>query len=305
SYDTFTNEAELQIMNAETIEKIERTISNHIYEETSNSSNAIGKCHEAISYYYFLKEFPLVSQVDYNECVKLLSKYYSLVKPEVLEKLFESTSTLVPAISEKLYEKYDYSLSIESIELIPESYISDKLDTGDLQLVLKYNGEYFIEKISLKALSKIGSKITTKNPGIGTILGEDYFNVGSIDDYVKEVKSKYLIGEITHRESLELVSEIIGEQLLNASHNQLKQGIMNLLGTALMAVTFYNDQLTICREHTAINSTISILRNTPTNIQNTLVWNDETEKINLRVKFSRGQNHGWSSIKLTSEYQLN
>ncbi|MBL5866570.1 hypothetical protein [Heyndrickxia sporothermodurans] len=88
SYDKFLDESEKEKINFDTIKKMQYLLNTHQYSQNSNSSNAIGKCHEAITYFYFLKEFPNVSQVEPDECVQLMGKYYSLVKPEVLEKLY-------------------------------------------------------------------------------------------------------------------------------------------------------------------------------------------------------------------------
>lgn len=278
-------------------------LNSHQYFQTTNSSNAIGKCHEALTYYYFLKEFPNVTQVETDECVELLSKYYSRVKPDVLKKLYCSTSTIISVISERLHQKY-YTFKIESIELIPENYVYDRLDTGDLQLILLIDKEYVIENISLKALAKKSNKITTKNPGIGTILGPIYFNVGSMEQAVNEVKTKFLTGEINHKESLEILAAELGEYLKIATQEQLKRGIENLLGKAMMAVTYYDENVSYCKEYSRIEDEVKVYTKAPTAIQNTLSWHKNLESINLRVKFSKGQKHGWSSIKLTSEYQL-
>ncbi|MFB5193469.1 hypothetical protein ACE198_00930 [Neobacillus sp. KR4-4] len=303
SYDDFKEETEIELINSRTIHKMNELIEEHQYIQTSNSSNAIGKCHEALAYYYFLKEFPEISQVEPDECIQLMDTYYLYVKPESLEKLYEATSTVVPVIKEKLYEKYN-SFKIDSVELVPDSYINDRLSTGDLQLILKVNDEYVVENISLKALAKKSGKITTKNPGIGTILGPTYFNIGNLDSIVNEVKTKFQIGELGRKESLEVLANEIGIQLLQANQEQLKQGIENLLGKAMMAVTFYEESVSYCKEHSKIDSFINVYVKQPSAIQNTLAWNQDNETISLRVKFSRGQEHGWSTIKLTSEYQL-
>ncbi|MBL5866745.1 hypothetical protein [Heyndrickxia sporothermodurans] len=202
-----------------------------------------------------------------------------------------------------MHQKYS-TFQIKSIELVPESYINDRLDTGDLQLILIVNKEYIVESISLKALAKKNSKITTKNPGIGTILGPTYFNIGSMESVVNEVKSKFQIGELNHKESLEVIAADLGLKLKDATQVQLKRGVENLLGKAMMAVTCYEENISICKEHSKIDGNITVYIKTPTAIQNTLAWHNNLEAINLRVKFSRGQSHGWSTIKLTSEYQL-
>lgn len=283
---------------------MEKLLNNHEYIKTSNISNAIGKCHEACSYYYFLKAFPDIIQVDSTQCTDLMDTYYSAIEPKTLKKLFDSTSTIVQAITEKLRQKHtDYT--IESIELIPDAYIGDRLDTGDLQLILKVNNEIIVENISLKALSKKNSKITTKNPGIGTILGPTYFNVGSMESIVNEVKSTFNTGSLNHRDSLEKLSYELGKQLEKANQEQLRTGTGNLLGKAMMAITIYNEGVSLCKEHSEINSAIKVKINTPTTIQNTILWSNDQETISLRMKFSKGQHYGWSSVKLTSEYQLN
>ncbi len=302
SYESFRDEPENELINIKTIKKMEDLLSTHQYTQTSNSSNAIGKCHEALTYYYFLKELPDISQVDADECISLMNKYYFNVKPIVLENLYQSTSTVVPVIREKLNEKYT-NYKIESVELVPDSYIVDPLNTGDIQLILNVKSLKIIENISLKALAKKGGKITTKNPGIGTILGPIYFNIGSMNPIVKEVRSKFLVGKLNHKESLEVLANELGSQLKNATQVQLKQGIENLLGKAMMAVTFYEESVSMCKEHSKIQSDVKVYVKTTPN-QNRLAWDNDKDTIDLRVKFSRGQEHGWSTIKLTSEYQI-
>lgn len=303
SYDRIPEQTENEVLNGKTIRKIGDLINAHEYSETFNSSNAIGKCHEALVYYHFIKEYPNISQVEQDECVNQLGSYYSQVKQDTLLKLYHTTPTIIPAIVDKLDKKYR-NYVIDSVELVPDSYISDNLDTGDLQLVLKVNQKYIIEKISLKALAKRGSKITTKNPGIGTILGPTYFDIGNIDLTVNEVKTKFNMGELDHKESLEVLAEELGNQLKKASQEKLKNGIQNLLGKSMMAVTFYEENISYCKEYSEIDSYINVYVKKPTTIQNTLAWDNDVEMINLRVKFSRGQKHGWSTVKLTSEYQI-
>ncbi|MCR1808485.1 hypothetical protein NTC87_25200, partial [Stenotrophomonas geniculata] len=170
-----------------------------------------------------MKEFPDIIQVDPAQCTDLMNAYYSAIEPKTLKKLFDSTSTIVQAITGKLNQKYTH-YTVESIELIPDAYIGDRLDTGDLQLILKVNNNIIVENISLKALSKKTSKITTKNPGIGTILGPTYFNVGSMESIVSEVKSTFNTGSLNHRDSLEKLSYELGKQLEKANQEQLRTG---------------------------------------------------------------------------------
>lgn len=166
SYHEFPEEQDIKNINKKTINKMKKLLTKHEYIKTPNSSNAIGKCHEAFSYYYFLKKFPDIIQVDPAQCTDLMNAYYSAIEPKTLKKLFDSTSTIVQAITGKLNQKYT-QYTVESIELIPDAYIGDRLDTGDLQLILKVNNNIIVENISLKALSKKTSKITTKTLGSG------------------------------------------------------------------------------------------------------------------------------------------
>ena len=303
SFANFPNEPEIEHINDITIKKMMVLLDTHQGTSNKNDSNAIGKCHESLTYFYFLKEYPSIAQVDGNKCIGLLNKYYSLVGAETLERLYSSTSTIVPVIKEKLKEKYN-TYMVESIDLVPDSYISDALDTGDIKLILRVNDDYITESISLKAISRKSAKITTKNPGIGTILGPTFFNIGDLRSNVQEVKARYLNGELTHMESLEVIATELGTPLERATQEQLRQGIENLFGKAMMAITIYNENVSYCREHNEINGQIKVYTKKPTAIQNTLTWNEDSESVSLRVKFSKGKQHGWSSIKLTSEYKL-
>ena len=124
-----------------------------------------------------------------------------------------------------------------------------------------------------------------------------------MDPIVKEVKDKFSNGELNHKESLEILAEELGVQLKEATQAQLKKGIENLLGKAMMAVTFYEEKVSYCKEHSKINSNVTVYVKTTPN-QNKLTWDNGKDAIDLRVKFSRGHEHGWSSVKLTSEYQI-
>ncbi|MGD7054232.1 hypothetical protein [Sutcliffiella horikoshii] len=303
SYEEFENVNEIEEINQSTITKMKKLMESYNYMYVKNHSNSIGKCHEAITYFWFVSKFPSIKQVQVDECVEIMNRYISNLSKDKLNILYSSSATIVPAILEKLTLKYN-NFSLDSIELIPDSYVKDRLETGDIQLVILANNQYYVENVSLKALAKKNAKITTKNPGIGTILGSSYFNLGSMDSIVMEAKEKYNIGSFNHKESLEYLASELGEKLSLATQDQLKNGIANLLGKALMAITYYEEGISYCNEYSTINSTISVHKNSPTSIQNLLSWNEGQDVLNLRVKFSKGQSHGWSSIKLTSEYQV-
>lgn len=195
SYASFPIEPKIKLINYTTIKKIMDLLKSHQCTSEKDDSNAIGKCHESLTYFYFLKEYLSIYQVDADKCANSLKKYYSLVKSETLEKLYNSTSTVVPVIIEKLNEKYS-KFRVESIELVPENYINDRLDTGDLQLILRVKDDYITESFSLKAIARKSAKITTKNPGIGTILGPTFSNIGDLKPFVEEVKAKFLNGDL-------------------------------------------------------------------------------------------------------------
>lgn len=303
SYQVFPEETEIIKANGKTLSRLDELMAQHQYQEEKNTSNSIGKCHEVFTYYYFLKEQPRIFQVEPDDSINQLAKYYSRLKPETLKKLHASTSTVTFAINQKLSEKYG-NYSIQSIELIPDSYLANPLNTGDLQLVLKVNGLSIEEAVSLKAAARKSSKITTKNPGIGTILGPTYFDAGSMNTLVSETRDKYESGELSHAASLVRISHGLGNQLELASQIQLKKGIESLLGSVLVAITFYEDGESYCKEPSNINSQIVVEKAFPSKTQNTLVWEEGAEAISLRVKFSRGQSHGWSTVKIAAEYQL-
>ena len=134
-------------------------------------------------------------------------------------------------------------------------------------------------------------------------LGPTFFDAGNMDTIVKEVKDKFSNGKLNYKESLEILAEELGVQLKEATQAQLKKGIENLLGKAMMAVTFYEEKVSYCKEHSKINSNVTVYVKTTPN-QNKLTWDNGKDAIDLRVKFSRGHEHGWSSVKLTSEYQI-
>lgn len=189
--------------------------------------------------------------------------------------------------------------------MVPGSYIKNRLDTGDLKLTLKVNGNYEIESISLKAVArktKTGTSLTTKNPGIGTILGPTFFDIGDLNPIVAIVKERFEKKELNHKECQEVVAEELGRQLQHATQENLKRGIKNLLGEAMVAITFYRNNESVCIEHSEINTGIRVIPQKPSAIQTTLEWNKGDEIIRLRVKFSAGHHHGWSSLKLASEY---
>ncbi|MCG7335272.1 hypothetical protein MHZ95_08285 [Sporosarcina sp. ACRSM] len=303
SYEVFPAEDKIEQRNLRSIENFEMLIEQHIQLETTNKSNAIGKCNEAMVYYGILKAEPSVLQVDEQEYRQMLNTYSPIISHKELLDLQRASTITMKKIFGFLEGKYS-SYQIESIQLVANNYVLDRLDTSDLQLVLRVDQKYVVESFSLKAISKRNTKITTKNPGIGTILGPQYFDIGSLALFVEEVKKQFEQELLTHREALEKVSEELGESLQVAQQEYIRKGIAALLGNSTMVLTIYSQNDSLVLEYGAIKDEIEVLPKTPTAIQTSLRWNDNQEELTLRVKFSGGQNKGWSSLKLACDYRI-
>lgn len=303
SYEKITDFTAQRIENNKwTIQKIEEIIAQTNYSPEKNVSNSVGKCHEAFSYYWMLKKNPTIIQVDDLECADYLKRYLSNIDSKTASAIQRSSERTAEIISKYIHEKKG-AASVEGIQIVAEIYTSDRLNTGDLKISIRLeDGQVEELYISLKAIRKIGQKITTKNPGIGTILDKTYFNVRSdLNTKVAEIRGEYNNG-LNRQDCLVKLSQEIGSTLEYTPQENLRRGIENLLGKSLMIITAYEQNKSFYVEHSHVTSNVVVLRNIPSNIQNTLLWNDGEEQISLRVKFSSGQSHGWSSIKLTSEY---
>lgn len=302
-FKRFPKEDSIIKFNQRTISKFEKSIRNHETLETKKDSNAIGKCNEAIIYYQLLKNNLDVTQVDSQEFQEMLEKYSPFVLLDDLVALHQASEITIQRLIQYLDNKYD-SFKIDSIQLVPDIYTKDRLNNTDLQLILLVNGKYIEEALSLKALSKRSTSFTVKNPGIGQILGPLYFDIGSLSLIVDETKQMYCSGKLNHNESLQRVSRELGERLAEASQKDLLKGVKSLLGTSVILITFYKHNHSIVFEHDEIDSEIHVLKQSPKPTQTTLIWNNHQEKLSLRVKFSRGQNRGWSSLKLDCALKL-
>jgi len=298
SYEAFPIEDEVEKSNLCSIERFEVMIDQHKQLENPDQSNPIGKCNEAMVYYRILKENSSINQVDMQEYTKMLSANAPQIPHEQLLAIQTASIVTLQKIYAYLEEKYNV-YDIESIQLVTESYIKDRSDTSDLQLILIVDGKYVIENFSLKASSKKNVKLTTKNPGVGKILGPTYFDIGTL--FTEHVEQRFKQELITRREVLEIVSEQFGECLANAPQKNLKKGLTVLLGKIPKVITFYMHNESIILEHDAIEDRIEVLVQTPSTIQTTLRWNNKQEELSLRMKFSKGESHGWSSLKLACE----
>lgn len=303
SYDVFPVVDERKLLNRQSLTKFQKLIQKNSYSIASNDSNAVGKCNEALVYANFIEKFPYVYQVDHHEFIAMYDTFASKVKEQTMLYLQNASEITVDQIGQYLTENYG-EYEIESIQLVPQSYIKNRLDTADLQLILNVKDKKITVDFSLKAAAKAGSQITMKNPGIGTILGAEYFAVGIMSDVVERVKSQFLDGILNHQQSLEDVSKELGSRLSTAQQANLRKGLTALFGTAPTVVTFYETKQCVIKEHGKITSTIHVLPETPTAINTTLKWNEGQDQIKLRVKFSGGQSKGWSSLKLAGEYRV-
>ncbi|QOL26236.1 hypothetical protein LP316_02735 [Thalassotalea sp. LPB0316] len=273
--------------------------------KTSNKkdSDAIGKCSEAIFYYTVLQANSSLRRVDENKYIEMFEKYSVLVPNKDIENIIHTTAQTITKLQKYLEEKHG-QYTIDSIELVPDSYIADRLDTADIELILRSNSKYIIEPISVKATALKTGKITSKNAGVGQIMGPTYFDMDqkALTALVSQLKEEYNKGAITHRDAQESVSSNIGKQLSDAPIEKLKGGVEALLGKALVVIVFYKVNSCLIHEHGSSISDIEVQRDTPTKIQNTIRWGNGSAEISIRVKFSAGQNKGWSSLKLACDY---
>lgn len=304
SYEKFPEEQTLVHKNMDTILSFESIISKHTQLESKNISNAIGKCNEAMVYYQILKSNPIATQVDSEDYQLMLKKYSPVISHEDLLALQESSKITMNELNKYLQNKYG-QYKIDGIQLVPDNYLKDRLDTSDLQLILLVGNQYVEEAFSLKAMSKKTAKITAKNPGIGQILGPQYFDIGSLSSFVTGVQEQFLQNLVSHQQSLKEVSKELGEKLLAATQSNLRKGVQAILGNSTLIITFYKHNQSVVLEHGNVSSEITVCPQHPTPIQTTLYWNEEQEELSLRVKFSAGQKKGWSSLKLACEFKLN
>lgn len=303
SFEYFPENAKVQNENLQSIEAFEKKIEKHVKTSTSNSSNAIGKCNEAIIYYRLLKTNPLLQQVEESAYQEILTSYSSIVDHDILLQIVESSIVTKEKIEEYLVNKYgEYRL--QSIQLVPESYIKDRLDTTDLKIILLANGKYIEEGLSLKAIANKSAKITVKNPGAGQILGPLYFDVGSLVPLLDKLKKQFDLGKKNHRQCLEEISVEFGQAVGNAELNKLQKGLVAILGNATKVITMYKQNDCHILEHNKAIGHVMINQQTPSAIQTTFICNEGELNLSLRVKFSAGKSKGWSSVKFVGEIEI-
>lgn len=303
SYDTFPTENDLHQINEQSLKRFGQITKNHTSSVKKDDSNAVGKCNEALIYSSFIETYPTIYQIDNQEFCDLITKYSSKVLETTMHYLQKAAQTAVTEMQSYLEQKYD-NYEVESIQLVPQNYIKDRLDTADLQLMVIHEKKMHKEDFSLKAARKSGTYITMKNPGAGTILGENFFDIGSLTVDIDRVKERFLDNKLTHKESIEEISKVLGARLEQAAQLNLKKGLEALLGKAVTVVTFYVQNSSVYFEHNEIDSEINVQPRKPTKLNTLLTWNEGKEYMKLRVKFSGGQKRGWTSIKLACEYKV-
>ena len=301
SYEYFPAEEGIVNKNSGSIKIFEGLLEQHKQMNKKDDSNAVGKCNEAMVYYRILESDPKILQVDEVEFQVLIESYAPYISSKTLLNIQQSSKKAVEKIDEYLQRKYQ-AYKIEEIQLVPDNYLKDRLDTSDLKILVKVEEKYIEEHLSLKAVSKSGAKITVKNPGAGSILGPLYFDIGSLALVTDEVKDKFNQKQLTSKQCLEVISAVLGESLRMANQKNLQNGLTAIRGTATTIITNYSKDKSLILEHDVIRGEVEVYPKTPSLIQTTLRWNDKQEELSLRVKFSKGKKHGWSSVKLACEY---
>ncbi|TXC92649.1 hypothetical protein FS935_00080 [Metabacillus litoralis] len=305
SYEEIFNEdKQIEDRNKKDLYEFEKLIKIHKQTKDGNISNAIGKCNEALVYYEIINSNLSVKQVDNEEYKTIFNKYSDLIPFSTIKDMMNTNQNTIMKLNSYLTDKYK-SYTIDSIQLVPDSYMTNRLDTSDLKLVLLVHGKMYEEKFSLKAYSKKVKKLTTKNPGVGTILSDQYFGIGSMENTIAETKELFSNNTLDHQQCLIKVTEEIGKKLKSAQQHELKQGIRNLLGESALIISFYSQNESVILEHGNVNTKVNVLEKFPSLIQTTLTWNENNEELSLRVKFSSGHDKGWSSLKLSCEVKLN
>lgn len=303
SFESFPDNAQVEASNLQSITEFEDLIAQHENTITNNISNAIGKCNEAAVYYQILKMNPKLDQVNEHVYLKMITDYAPVIKTEILNQIVKASKVTYEEIEKFLMIKYG-NFVFKSIELVPESYIKDRLDTTDINVTLMKGNKYYDEGLSLKAIANSKAKITVKNPGAGQILGPNYFDVGSLTILVEKLKESFLKGEKNHMECLEIISEKLGNELVSADTNKIRRGLESLIGKVPKVVTIYAANECKIIESKRIASSIIVRPQTPTLIQTTFEDTKSDFELSLRAKFSANQSKGWSSLKFAGEMKV-
>lgn len=286
-------------LNTKWLNAFEDSLHTHTLLTHSNKSNAIGRCHEVLTLYQFIKHDPTIHLVDPTQVHQTLTAYYSYLEPNVLQQLIDSAHVTTSVLLQYLKSVYGQS-QIEQVQLVSDSYVANKLETADILLTLRHEQTLIELPLSLKALKAHNSVMTIKNPGAGTILSYQYFDVfDEMQEFIARIKEKYLVGLISRQEVLSEVSNEITRHLSIASQTSLVSGLKKMIGTNLSIVSFYQSLTCSIHPPIEVGGHIHVSQHSSTTTR--LTWSNGNEYLNFRVKFSAGVSHGWSSLKLSCE----
>lgn len=291
-------------VNNQLLNTFEDTLKDHTYIPRSNNSNAIGRCNETLLIYQFIKKNSSINVVDAEIVQSTFEKHYKNLNNETFEQLITCSETTYHSISVFLEERFGQFYAIQQIQLVADSYISNKLETADIIFTINHKNSYIEIPLSLKALKKKNSMMTLKNPGVGSILSYRYFDI--YDDmqlYIARIKEKYQSNLLDRKEVLSIVSQKITEHLKNASQTSLELGLRNMIGTNTSVISFYQQNLSSIHSYLQVEGPVEVQQINSTTTR--LSWMSGQEEIRLRVKFSSGASHGWSSLKLSCERLIN
>ena len=298
SFERFP-QTNLQAVNKQSVREFEMKLSGHSSKVDKEDSNSVGKMNEAMVYYRLILNNPIIYQVEESTYHEFYEQYASNIKTETIQAINRSSVSAVERLTSYLKEKHgDYVL--ESIQLVPDSYLIDPLDTSDLRVVLKAKEQYIEEFFSLKALKRRGNNSTMKNPGIGSILGEEYFDIGTLQPLVNELKSRFKVGEISYQEVTEIAANGLHRELSNASQSKLFRGLVAIFGKIAKLTIFYLENQSEIKEPPVFHGPFIVESKRTWNIV-TIRWDNAESYINLRVKQSGRQDGTWKSLKLSCE----
>lgn len=291
---------QFESINNQFLNIFEDILNNHTYVPASNNSNAIGRCNEALLIYRFIKKNPSINIVDAEIIHSTFEKHYGNLNSEMLEQLITCSETTYHSLSVFLKERFGEFYTIQQVQLVADSYVSNKLETADVIFTINHKNTYIEIPLSLKALKKRNSMMTLKNPGVGSILSYHYFDI--YDDmqlYIARIKEKYQSDLLTRKEVLSIVSHKITEHLKKASQTSLESGLRNMIGTNTSVISFYQQNMCSIHSYLQVKGPVEVQQTSSTTTR--LSWMSGQEEIRLRVKFSSGASHGWSSLKLSCE----
>jgi len=199
--------------------------------------------------------------------------------------------------------------------LRPNIYRGNRLDTGDLQVILPNR----MLRVSLKALSKHDHPVL-KNPGVGKILSSQFFDSPKNRAFLKfinnlrqtfesgklEFRPRYVPDERTswsHANALLMAAGKLCELLGELDDTKIKTGVERLLDLTpdkYEVIAYYDEGIAEVHKLPLPSPPFRVL-NHPSPINVSILW--PGHRIALRVKFASGTDRDeyamrWSSLKL-------